>query len=54
MRTGIVPRHEGAPALPSEEKRRIVEAIAQHIVVGEGEVEINLFYALRTSGEVVL
>ena len=33
------------PDLPSDEKRRIVEAITEHIVVGDNEVEINLFYA---------
>jgi site-specific DNA recombinase len=33
------------PLLPQEEKRVIVEAITDRIVVGDGEVEINLFYA---------
>jgi site-specific DNA recombinase len=33
------------PILPQEEKRRIVETITEKIVVGDGEVEINLFYA---------
>lgn len=33
------------PELPQEEKRRIVETITERIVVGEGELEINLFYA---------
>jgi site-specific DNA recombinase len=32
------------PDLPNEEKRQIVEAITERIVVGEYEVEINLFY----------
>jgi site-specific DNA recombinase len=31
--------------LPHDEKRRIVEAITENIIIGEGEVEINLFYA---------
>ena len=33
------------PTLPGEEKRRIVEAITERIVVGNGEVEINLYYS---------
>ena len=33
------------PSLPADEKRRIVETITERIVVGKGEVEINLFYA---------
>ena len=33
------------PTLPGEEKRRIVETITDKIVVGNGEVEINLYYA---------
>lgn len=33
------------PQLPYEERRRIVEAITERIVVGKGEVEISLFYA---------
>jgi site-specific DNA recombinase len=32
------------PELPEEEKRRIVEAITERIVVGQGEIEINLLY----------
>ncbi len=32
------------PSLPAEEKRRIVETITERIVVGKGEVEINLLY----------
>lgn len=31
--------------LPAEEKRQIVEAITEKIVVGDGEVEINLYYS---------
>ena len=42
------------PTLPGEEKRRVVEAITDRIVVGEGEVEINLYYSpppsLRSGG----
>ena len=37
------------PTLPYEERRRIVETITERIVVGDGEVEINLFYAPPTS-----
>jgi site-specific DNA recombinase len=33
------------PTLPFEERRRIVETITERIVIGDGEVEINLFYA---------
>ena len=33
------------PTFPYEERRRIVEAITERIVVGNGEVEIRLFYA---------
>ena len=33
------------PELPQDEKRRIVEAITSRIVIHEGEVEINLYYA---------
>ena len=33
------------PDLPFEERRRVVETIVERIVVGSGEVEINLFYA---------
>ena len=32
------------PSLPFEEKRRIVEAIVEKITIGNGEIEINLFY----------
>ncbi len=37
------------PELPPEEKRRIVEAITDRIIVSDGEVEINLFYAPPSS-----
>jgi site-specific DNA recombinase len=33
------------PKLPEEEKRRIIEAITEKIIVGKDEVEINLCYA---------
>ena len=33
------------PDLPYQERRRVVETITERIVIGEGEVEINLFYA---------
>ena len=33
------------PELPLEEKRQIVEAITERIVIYDGEVEINLYYA---------
>ena len=33
------------PDLPHEEKRRIVETIVEKIVIGDGDIEINLFYA---------
>ena len=33
------------PTLPYEERRRIVETITERIVIGDGEVEISLFYA---------
>jgi site-specific DNA recombinase len=33
------------PTLPADEKRRIVETITESIFVGDGEVEINLYYA---------
>lgn len=36
--------------LPQEEKRRIVEAITDRIVVGDGDIEINLFYAPPSAG----
>jgi site-specific DNA recombinase len=36
--------------LPHEEKRRIVEAITENIVIGDGEVEINLYYAPAIPG----
>ena len=36
--------HSRWPSLPHEEKRRIVEAIVEKIVIGDGEVEITLYY----------
>jgi transcriptional regulator with XRE-family HTH domain len=33
------------PTLPFEERRQIVETITERIIVRDGEVEINLFYA---------
>ena len=38
------------PELPFEERRRIVEAITEKIVVGIGEVEMSLFYAPPRGG----
>lgn len=38
------------PELPFDERRRIVEAITEQIVVGVGEVEITLFYAPTSGG----
>lgn len=38
------------PDLPQEERRRIVEAITDRIVVGDGDIEINLFYAPPSAG----
>lgn len=32
------------PSLPFEEKRRIAEAIVEKIIIGDGEIDINLFY----------
>ncbi len=37
------------PSLPEEEKRRIIEAITEKIVIGKDEVEINLYYAPRAA-----
>lgn len=37
--------YERWPKLPEEEKRRIIEAITEKIIVGKDEVEINLYYA---------
>lgn len=37
------------PTLPVEEKRRVVEAITERIVIGNGAVEINLYYSPPTS-----
>jgi site-specific DNA recombinase len=36
--------HSKWPTLSSEEKRRIVEAIVEKITIGDGEVEITLYY----------
>lgn len=33
------------PTLPPEEKRRIVETVTERIVIGDGEIEIHLFYS---------
>jgi hypothetical protein len=33
------------PDLPEEERRQIVEAIVERIVIGQGDVSISLFYA---------
>jgi len=33
------------PELPEEEKRRIVEAITERVVIADGEIEIDLYYA---------
>lgn len=40
--------HSRWPNLPQDEKRRIVETIVEKIVVGDGEVEIVLYYAPPT------
>lgn len=37
------------PELPEDEKRRIVEAITEKIIISDGEVEIALFYAPPTT-----
>ncbi len=37
--------HSRWPTLPQDEKRRIVETITEKITIGDGEVEINLYYA---------
>src|SRR5450759_243584 len=37
--------YERWPKLPNEEKRRIIEAITEKIIVGKDEVDINLYYA---------
>lgn len=36
--------HSRWPTLPYEEKRRIAEAIVERITIGDGEIEINLYY----------
>lgn len=41
--------HSRWPSFPAEEKRQIVEAITERIVIGNGEVEINLFYSPSVS-----
>jgi len=38
------------PTLPYEERRRIVETITERIDIGDGEVEISLFYAPTPAG----
>jgi site-specific DNA recombinase len=40
--------HSRWPTLPKDEKRRIVETIVERIVIGDGEVEIVLYYAPPT------
>ncbi|MCK9345049.1 MAG: recombinase family protein [Candidatus Pacebacteria bacterium] len=47
--TGARDLYSRWPELPQEEKRRIVEAITDRIVIHPDEVEINLFYAPGTS-----
>lgn len=47
--TGARDLYSRWPELPHEEKRRIVEAITDRIVIHKDEVEINLFYAPPTS-----
>lgn len=37
--------YERWPKLPDEEKRSIIEAITEKIIVGKDEVDINLYYA---------
>lgn len=36
--------HSRWPSLPHEEKRHIIEAIVEKIIIGDGEVEIVLYY----------
>jgi site-specific DNA recombinase len=38
------------PELPADEKRRIVEAITERIVVGDGDIQIDLFYDPPSGG----
>lgn len=33
------------PSLPKDEKRRIVETMTERIIIGDGEIEIHLFYS---------
>lgn len=47
--TGARDLYTRFPELPPEEKRRIVEAITEKIIIYENEVEINLYYAPPTS-----
>lgn len=39
------------PELPYEEKRHIVESIVEKIVIGDGDVEINLLYLPATNAD---
>jgi len=41
--------YERWPSLPDEEKRRIIDAITEKIIIGKDEVEINLYYAPRAT-----
>jgi site-specific DNA recombinase len=41
--------YERWPRLPADEKRRIIEAITEKIIIGNDEVEINLYYAPQAS-----
>ncbi len=43
--TGAKDLYERWPKFPNEEKRRIIEAITEKIIIGKDEVEINLYYA---------
>ncbi len=36
--------HSRWPSLPQEEKQRIVEAITERITIGDGEIDIHLYY----------
>lgn len=40
--------YERWPTLPDEEKRQIIEAITEKIIIGHDEVDINLYYAPPT------
>ena len=37
--------YERWPKLPDEEKRHIIEAITEKIIIGKDEIDINLYYA---------